>query len=84
IPDGHIVVFRDGNRRNIKIENLELISRAENARRNCIWRYPPELVSTMRLVAKLNKKLKERQDEKQDDRSSQPSVRRAGKARRSG
>lgn len=83
IPDGHIVVFRDGNRRNIRIENLELISRAENARRNCIWRYPPELASAMRLVAKLNKKLKERQDEKQNERSSQPPVRRTGKARRS-
>jgi len=34
IPKGHIVIFRDGNSRNVFLENLESISRAENARRN--------------------------------------------------
>jgi hypothetical protein len=34
IPDGMIVVFKDGNPMNFKIENLEPITKAENAIRN--------------------------------------------------
>lgn len=38
IPEGHIVTFRDGNTMNVSLENLELISMADNARRNQNWR----------------------------------------------
>lgn len=31
IPEGHLVVFRDGNKRNIVLENLALISKSQNA-----------------------------------------------------
>lgn len=41
IPRGMIVVFRDGNRQNCDISNLELITQAENARRN-IAKMTPE------------------------------------------
>jgi hypothetical protein len=34
IPSGMIVIFKDGNSMNCKIDNLELISMAENANRN--------------------------------------------------
>jgi len=34
IPPGHIVIFKDKNPLNCRIENLECISRAENIRRN--------------------------------------------------
>lgn len=34
IPKGHIIVFRDGNPNNFRIENLECISQAENLYRN--------------------------------------------------
>ena len=34
IPNGHIVTFRDGDRTNIVIENLVLMSFGENAKRN--------------------------------------------------
>ncbi len=45
IPAGHIVIFRDGDRLNFDIENLELISRAQHAVRCKIsyYHYPPEL-----------------------------------------
>lgn len=33
VPDGYVVAFRDGNRQNCDIENLCLLSRADNARR---------------------------------------------------
>lgn len=34
IPAGHIVTFKDGDTMNCRIENLQLMSRADNARRN--------------------------------------------------
>lgn len=62
IPKGHIVTFRNGNKRDFSPENLELISRAENMRRNTIHRYPPELKQTIRLVGKLRRTISEKQD----------------------
>lgn len=67
VPPGHIVVFRDRNTANIEIDNLELITRAENMRRNTIHRYPPELKSTIRQLGKLKKAISEASNEKQDD-----------------
>jgi len=62
IPKNMIVVFKDKNPQNIVIENLELISREENMKRNTIHRYPTELKSVIRLVNKLNKKIHEKQN----------------------
>lgn len=39
LPDGHIVIFKDGNRENFEPENLMALTRAENMRRNSISRY---------------------------------------------
>lgn len=67
VPAGHIVVFRDRNATNIVLENLELITRAENMRRNTIHRYPPELKDTIRQLGRLRKAISEASNEKQDD-----------------
>lgn len=62
VPDGHIVVFRDRDRTNCAIENLELISLAENLRRNSIWekRYPAELTSAIMQLGQLKRRIRER------------------------
>lgn len=67
VPAGHIIVFRDRNTANITIENLELITRAENMQRNTIHRYPPELKDTIRQLGRLKKAISEASNEKQDD-----------------
>lgn len=67
VPPGYIVVFCDKNKKNIEIGNLELITRAENMRRNTIHRYPPELKETIRQLGKLKKAISEVSNEKQDD-----------------
>jgi hypothetical protein len=67
IPPGHIVVFRDRNTEHLDIENLELVSRAENMRRNTFHRYSPELKDTIRQLNKLKRAISEASDEKQDD-----------------
>lgn len=59
VPAGHCVCFRDGNKQNIAIENLELLSRVERMRRNTIHRYPPELKDAIRAVGKLKRTIKE-------------------------
>lgn len=66
VPQGHVVVFRDGNRQNLRLDNLELISRADLIRRNTIHRYPPALKKAIRQAGQLRKAIRERNHEKQD------------------
>lgn len=60
VPRGHIVVFADRNQKNVTIENLLLVTRAENMQRNTVHRYPPELKHVMKLAAKLRRKINEK------------------------
>lgn len=57
VPKGYIVVFKYRNPQNICLENLELISRAENMIRNTIHRFPDALQSTIKLVNKLKRNI---------------------------
>lgn len=66
IPIGHCVCFKDNNKQNVVIDNLELITRAERMRRNSIHRYPPELKSAIRVISKLKRTIQEVEHEKQD------------------
>ena len=66
IPKGHVIVFKDGNKENIDISNLELISRVELMKRNSIQRYPPELINVMHTVGKLKRLIREKNSEKRD------------------
>lgn len=70
IPKGSVTVFRDGNKNNLDLENLELVSRAELMRRNSFHRFPPELKEAIRL----NGKIKRLINEKRDDGLTEPSV----------
>ena len=58
IPEGHALSFIDGDKTNISIENLELISRAENMLRNSHYT-TPETVESVVLIYKLNSKIKQ-------------------------
>lgn len=58
VPEGHKVIFLDGNKRNFNKENLAIVSNAEHMDRNTIHRYPNELKNALRTLSKLNKRLK--------------------------
>lgn len=59
VPAGHVVAFKDHDRRNCAIENLELIPRSELARRNRMWTvYPRELAEAIQLNGVLKRKLR--------------------------
>lgn len=60
IPDGHIVRFRNRDKTDIRIENLELVSRAENMRRNSIHNLPEALTDVIRIRGVLNRRINER------------------------
>lgn len=60
VPAGTAVVFKNGNKQDYQIGNLELITRAELMRRNTIHRYPRELKFTIKVLRKLEKQLNEK------------------------
>lgn len=63
IPDGHALAFKNGDKRDIRIDNLELISRRELMRRNSIARFPPELRQTIHAAAKLRRTIEATHEE---------------------
>lgn len=67
IPPGHVIAFKDRDRNNCTIENLESISRAEMARRNRMWgRLPQELAEVIHLNGVLKRKVRRLSGEKQN------------------
>jgi hypothetical protein len=62
IPPGYIVIFKNGNSKDFNIENLEMISKQDNMRRNTIHNYPPDLKYVMKLVKKLHRKIQEHEE----------------------
>lgn len=63
IPAKHAIWFRDGNRQNCSLDNLELVHVSELAKRNHIHHYPTEIKELIRLNNKIKKQIK---NEKQD------------------
>ena len=62
VPKGYILRLKDGNKENYSLENIELISRADNMLLNTMHRFPTELKQTINLLNKLKKKINEKQD----------------------
>jgi hypothetical protein len=58
LSKGYIIVFKDGDSMNCAIENLEMISCAENMNRNSIQRYPSDVKNAIRLLNKLTNTIK--------------------------
>jgi hypothetical protein len=61
IPDGYLVTFIDGDQTNIEITNLTLMTKQENARRNSIHRYGPEIAKLYQLKGAINRQINKRE-----------------------
>lgn len=61
VPPGHVVAFRNGNKTDIRLENLQLLSFEQNMRRNSIHQYPPEVVDLMMLKGRLTRVINEKE-----------------------
>lgn len=70
VPHGHIVVFRNRDKLDVELGNLELITYAENMRRNTVHNLPRPLKETIHALGQLKRRIRE----KQDRGSARPSV----------
>lgn len=78
LPPGHALAFKNGDKADIRLDNLELITRAELMRRNTIHTLPPELKEVIQMKGRLKKLItdKEKRNAKeQTGRPAQSSVR---------
>ena len=62
IPKGYVIVFKNGNKYDFDINNLEMISMAENMERNRITKYPKEIYDAIKLKNKLKNLIHEKQN----------------------
>jgi len=60
VPEGHALSFRNGDKADIRIDNLELISRRELMDRNTVHRLPQELARTIQLKGALTRQINKR------------------------
>ena len=49
VPEGYVVAFKDGDKSNITLDNLELITKQENMLRNTVHRLPEEIKEVIHL-----------------------------------
>jgi hypothetical protein len=72
LPEGHCLWFKDGNRLNVDVANLELHTRAENMRRNSVHNLPSALAQTVQLLGALHRQIRKREShaQKQNRRSA--------------
>jgi HNH endonuclease len=57
LPRGHAIAFKNGDKTDIRIENLECITRRELMLRNTVHNLPKELASTIQLIGALNRQI---------------------------
>lgn len=57
VPQGLFVVFKDGNKENLTIDNLELINRKQLMRRNSIVNLPDELREVINIKRQITRKI---------------------------
>lgn len=62
VPPGYALAFRDHDRLNVDLPNLELISRADLCRRNSIHNLPAEIKGVIHVLGQLNRRIREKQD----------------------
>ena len=70
VPKGHALTFKDGNKRNLDPNNLELLSRADLMRRNSVQTLPPEIKAQVHLIAGFNRRLRRIERERNSGQST--------------
>jgi len=61
LPPGHAIAFKDGNKENRALANLECITRAELMRRNTIHNYPKEIAQLVQLRGAITRQINKRE-----------------------
>lgn len=58
IPKRHVIRFKNGNKQDVRIENLELVTFENNMKDNTIHNYPPEIKTAIRSIANIKRRIK--------------------------
>lgn len=61
LPSGHAIAFRDGDKRNLNLDNLHLVSRADLMRRNSYHNYGPEIARLVQLKSAIARQINKRE-----------------------
>jgi len=64
IPEGHVVAFRDGDKTNVVLENLELRTKKDHMLRYSVWNYPRPLAEAMRMLGQHRRRIREKEEQK--------------------
>lgn len=72
LPKGHAIAFLNGDKGDIRLDNLECITRRELMLRNTVHNYPKPLADAIQLLGALTRQINKRAeaDEEQDRRSA--------------
>jgi hypothetical protein len=68
LPAGHAVVFRNGDRTDIRLDNLERISRQDLMRRNTMHNYPKPITEAYQLIGAIRRQINRRARREEQDR----------------
>ena len=60
LPKGHAVCFINGDKTDIRAENLALVSRRDLMRRNSVHNWPEPIARTVQLLGALNRQIRRR------------------------
>jgi HNH endonuclease len=61
IPRGHVLIFRNGDPTDVRLDNLELITRRALMARNTVHNLPKPLAATVQLLGKLNQVIRNKE-----------------------
>lgn len=68
IPRGHALTFANGNKTDVRLDNLVLVTRRDLMLRNSVHNLPAPLPQTIQLLGALNRKIRRMTREEQDRR----------------
>lgn len=68
LPRGHAVVFKNGDKTDRRLDNLECVTRADLMRRNTVHNLPKPIAQAVQLVGALQRKINRRAREEQNRR----------------
>lgn len=70
VPKGSALAFLNGDKQDIRLDNMECITRRELMLRNTVHRLPKELARTVQLLGALNRQIRRRTRGQEQDRRS--------------
>lgn len=68
LPIGYRLAFKNGDRTDIRLDNLELVSRADVMNRNSYHQYGKEIASAIQLVGVVSRRINRRERGQEDRR----------------